>query len=188
MENNRNIRIAKETDAEALLEIYKPYVLNTAISFEYEVPSVAEFQNRIHNILQRYPYLILEESGQIKGYAYASSFKPRPAYDWSVETTIYMREDQKGKGYGKQLYLALEEALKRQNILNMNACIALAKPDDPYLTNASMEFHEHMGYRLVGTFTNSGHKFHRWYDMIWMEKIIGEHRENPAKVIAFPFI
>jgi phosphinothricin acetyltransferase len=102
-----------------------------------------------------------------------------------VETTIYLKKGSAGKGYGRRLYEALEEVLKKQNILNLNACIAYTDIEDEYLTNQSMRFHEHMGYRLVGTFRQCGYKFGRWYDMIWMEKMIGQHQPDPEPVIPY---
>ena len=93
---------------------------------------------------------------------------------------LYMYK--KGGGYGKKLYLELEERLKKQNILNMYACIAYTDNEDGHLTNNSMQFHEHMGFRLIGTFKKCGYKFDKWYDMIWMEKFIGEHKVNPDAV------
>ncbi len=178
------IRMAKASDAEALLDIYAPYVLHTAITFEYEVPSVEEFRQRIARTLERYPYLVAELGGKQVGYAYASPFHERRAYDWAVETSIYMAQDKKGCGYGKILYLALEDILKRQNILNLNACIAYTDEPDEHLTNDSMCFHEHLGYRLVGRFHQCGYKFDHWYDMIWMEKLIGEHLADTDDVIS----
>lgn len=178
-----SIRMADEADAEELLEIYAPYVRNTAVSFEYEVPSVSEFARRIRQVLLKYPYLVAAEGHAAVGYAYASAFKERAAYDWAVETSIYLRRDQRGKGLGKQLYLELEGILKRQNILNLNACIAYTPHPDDRLDNASMRFHERLGYRKAGHFTKCGCKFGTWYDMIWMEKIIGEHCGDPAPVI-----
>nr|WP_242872090.1 GNAT family N-acetyltransferase [Clostridium ragsdalei] len=177
------IRMATKADAKEILAIYAPYVRNTAISFEYDVPSVEEFTERINNILKKYPYIVAIDNNQIIGYAYVSSFKERVAYDWAVETTIYLSQDCRGKGVGKKLYLALEEILKRQNILNLNACIAYTSTENTYLTNASTYFHEHLGYRKVAHFTKCGYKFGNWYDMIWMEKIIGEHSANPKPVI-----
>ena len=170
-------------DAEELLQIYAPYVKETAISFEYEVPSVEEFVDRISLISSRYPYIKVVEDGKILGYAYAGSFKGRKAYDWSVETTIYVRQDCKRQGVGRKLYETLETSLKSMGVLNMNACIAVPKGDDPYLTNDSYHFHSRMGFDLVGTFHNSGYKFDSWYDMIWMEKIIGAHtnQQEPVK-------
>ena len=180
---NARVRMAVLEDGERLLEIYRPYVEETAVSFEYETPSVREFQERIRRTLERYPWLVVENSGGIAGYACCAPFKERAAYDWAVETTIYLDREQRGRGYGRLLYQKLEEILARQHILNLNACIAVAEPGDPRLTNASREFHRHMGYRLVGQFHQCGYKFHRWYDMIWMEKLLGAHPAAPEPVI-----
>lgn len=176
------IRMARAEDAPELLALYAPYVTKTAITFEYEVPTVEEFEERIAHTLEMYPYLVAESEDEILGYAYAGEFKARPAYDWAVETTIYVREDCKKQGVGKKLYDALEKILAKQNILNVNACIAYPTEEDEYLTKNSIEFHEHLGYRLVGRFTQCGYKFHRWYDMVWMEKLIGEHVEDQPRV------
>ena len=183
MNTDISVRMAAEEDAEELLEIYSPYVTDTAISFEYEIPSAAEFSQRIRNTLQRYPYLVVLEGQRISGYAYASPFIRRPAYDWAAEATIYLRQDCRGKGLGRKLYLALEDILKRQNITNLNACVAYTPVEDLHLTNTSMFFHEHLGYSKVGHFTKCGYKFGTWYDMIWMEKIIGEHPDLPEPFI-----
>ena len=169
-------------DAEELLAIYAPYVRDTAVSFEYVVPSVEEFVDRILQISAKYPYIKAVEDGKIIGYAYANTFKGRKAYDWSVETTVYVRRDVKRNGIGRRLYECLEQSLKKMGILNMNACIASVKVDDEFLTNDSMYFHSRMGFTEVGRFHNSGYKFGRWYDMIWMEKMIGPHDANPGEV------
>ena len=169
------IRTATLSDAQALLNIYSPYVEHTAITFEYDVPSVEEFASRIKNTLQKYPYLVAEKNGRLLGYAYASPFHERPAYDWAVETSIYVDQNIKHQGMGRRLHDALEDALRSQGILNMNACIAYPPEEDEYLDKNSVEFHTHMGYRLVGEFYKCGYKFHRWYNMVWMEKLIGNH-------------
>lgn len=166
------IRFAKPEDAEELLKIYAPYVTDTVITFEYEVPSPEEFRNRIHSIMKKYPYLVAEKDGEILGYAYAGVFKDRAAYDWSVETTIYIRRDRKRSGIGKQLYHALEEVLRAQNIYNLYACIGYPEVEDEYLTKNSAQFHAHLGYRMVGEFYHCGYKFNRWYNMVWMEKLL----------------
>ena len=173
------IRSAAPADAPALRAIYAPYVAETAVSFEYDVPTEAEFARRMEGILARYPYLVLSEGDEMLGYAYAGPFKCRAAYDWAVETTIYLRQDARGRGYGRALYQALEDALRQRNILNCYACISWTEQPDEYLTQDSPRFHERMGYRLCGTFGKCGYKFGRWYDMVWMEKWLGEHRENP---------
>lgn len=179
------IRIAKPEDAEELLKIYALYVKHTAITFEYEVPTVKEFRDRIEHILKRHPYLVAERDGELIGYAYAGVFNEREACDRSVETAIYVRKDGRKDGIGRMLYVALEKILSEQNILNLNACIAYVNDDDPYLTKNSVEFHKHMGYRFVGRFHRCGYKFGRWYDLVWMEKYIGEHVEKPEEVIWF---
>ncbi len=182
------IRIATTEDAKNLLDIYEPYVRNTAITFEYDVPSITEFTDRILRILKKYPYILLEENDQILGYAYASPFKERSAYNWSVETSIYLNKDARGKGYGRQLHDALEKLLKSMGIISMCACIGVPRGEDPYLDNNSVDFHSHMGYRMVGTFSHSGYKFGRWYDMSWMEKHITTPPAHSQPIKTFPDI
>ena len=151
------IRPATPNDAVKLLDIYAPYVTDTAITFEYEVPTLEEFRRRIEHISKKYPYLVAEEDGDIVGYVYASSFKERDAFQWAVETSIYVDRNKKRKGIGRKLHDAEQWT------------------SDPYLTLDSVRFHEHMGYQKVAHFHQCGKKFGKWYDMIWMEKIIGEH-------------
>ena len=116
------IRVATEADAEEILAIYAKYIEQTAITFEYVVPSIEEFRGRIRHTLERFPYLAAEKDGKIAGYAYVSPFKERAAYDWSVETSIYVDMEQKRSGIGRRLYEELENILKQQGILNVNAC------------------------------------------------------------------
>ena len=170
-----NILPATLEHAEELLSIYKPYVEHTAVTFEYEVPTLEMFRNRIATTLQKYPYLVAEENGRLLGYAYAGAFKERAAYQWAVETSIYVDWKHKQMGVGRRLHDALEESLRQRNILNMNACISYIEPEDEYLSLDSVRFHERMGYVKVAHFHQCGKKFGRWYDMIWMEKLIGEH-------------
>ena len=147
------IRPAVPADAPALLAIYAPYVAQTAITFEYDVPTETEFACRI-------------------------------AYDWSVETSIYVEQHQKRRGIGRLLHDALEQELRRRHFLNMNACIACPMGEsDPYLTRDSIRFHEKLGYRMVGEFHQCGYKFGRWYHMVWMEKHIGDHADTPLPVV-----
>jgi len=188
MENDYIIRKASVIDAPAILAIYKPYILKTAITFEYTVPELLEFEDRIRNVLKKYPYIVAERTGTIVGYAYVGPFHNRAAYDWAVETSIYVDENLKHSGLGKRLYNALEDILKKQGILNVNACIAYpdsTSPKDKHLDKNSAEFHEHLGYRLVGEFHKCGYKFNRWYNMIWMEKFIGEHVVDQPAVRTF---
>jgi phosphinothricin acetyltransferase len=169
------IRSATPDDASAILGIYAYYVEKTAISFEYDVPSEDEFRERITNTLKRYPYFVLEDDGVIRGYAYVGVFKDRAAYDRSCEVTIYVDRDYKGKGYGRALYESLEKALRQTEITNLYACIGDPIEEDEYLTRDSEHFHQHMGYTKIGEFHKCGYKFGRWYNMIWMEKIISEN-------------
>lgn len=182
---NIELEIAKPEDAEKLLEIYSHYVKNTSITYEWDVPSVEEFKNRISNTLLKFPYIVAKNGNQIIGYAYASPFKTRAAYQWAIETSIYIHKDFCHQGIGKLLLLKLEELLALQNILNVNACIAYPEIEDEFLTKNSVQFHEQMGYKLVGEFHKCGYKFNRWYNMVWMEKLIGEHKENQTPVIPF---
>ena len=171
------IREAKPEDAKALLEIYAYYVENTAITFEYDVPSTDVFRDRIIRTLEGYPYLVLEENGSILGYAYAGVFKDRPAYSRCCELSIYLSCGKRRRGYGRMLYEALEAELKKRGFLNLYACIADPVVEDEYLTRNSEQFHRHLGFAKVGEFHRCGYKFGRWYNMIWMEKRIGEHEQ-----------
>lgn len=177
------IRNAKPEDAETLLNIYKPYVENTAITFEWIVPAVKEFEKRINNISSKYPYIVAEENGVIRGYAYANTFRSRKAYSWTAESSIYIQQDYRGKGIGQKLLCELESRLAKQNVLNLYAVIASTDVEDEYLTNASVKFHEKMGYKNPCVFHKCGFKFNRWYNTTTMEKMLGKHSENPAQAV-----
>ena len=170
-----SIRSANPEDAKELLKIYAYYVTDTAISFETEVPSEEEFKLRIEEVLKSYPFIVACKDDEILGYAYLHSFVGRKAYELSAETTIYLNPDKKKMGIGKKLYSVLEDIAKAQNITNLYSCIGYVDKEDEYLNNNSVQFHEHIGFRMVGKFENCGHKFGRWYHMVWMEKNIGEH-------------
>lgn len=180
------IRTAALDDAAALLAIYAPYVEQTAITFEYEVPSLEEFRSRIARTLRRYPYLVAEENGEILGYAYTGPFGERAAYSWAVETSIYLRQDVRGRGLGKRLYQALEDISRAQNVQSLYACIAYPDADDAHLSGNSVAFHTHLGYTVVGRFPHCGYKFGTWYNMVWMEKTLGDHAVPPAAFVPFP--
>lgn len=169
------IRKARIEDAEELLGVYTPYVEETAITFEYEVPTLADFRERIARVSQTYPYLVALKEGKIAGYAYAHQFKEQAAYQLSVETSIYIDMDERHQGIGRGLYAELEKELKAQGILNMNACITYMDEADEYLPLDSIHFHDTMGFTRCAHFHKIGYKFGRWYDMIWMEKMIGPH-------------
>ena len=180
------IRIAKPEDAGDILKIYAYYIENTAISFEYDVPTEAEFRKRVEDILKKHPYLVAVDGGRIVGYAYASPFKARVAYKHSCEVSIYIDRNYHGRGIGRALYEELERLLLKQNVINLYACITETdRPDDPYLTDDSVRFHTRMGYRLVGRHENCGYKFDRWYSMIWMEKFIADRPGHPEDFVPF---
>ena len=178
------IRVADPArDAAALADIYRPYVEGTTITFEYEAPSAEEFAARMRRTLERYPYLVAcdgDDSGRPLGYAYAGPFKGRAAYDWAVETSIYVAQDARGRHVGSRLLDELERLVALQGITNVEACITY--PDE----GGSVGFHERRGYRLVGTFEKCGFKLGRWCDMLWMEHIVAEHPAEPRPLVPFP--
>ncbi|WP_432643073.1 GNAT family N-acetyltransferase [Acidaminococcus sp.] len=180
------IREATIEDAAAIRAIYAPYVENTVITFEYQVPSVEEFQRRISRTKERYPYFVAEENGRVVGYAYAGPFVGRAAYDWTAELSIYVAVHLKKHGLGKKLYGVLLDALKKMGILDVYACIGLPEKADEYLDCNSAEFHTHMGFTPVGLFKQCGYKFGRWYDMIWMGLNLGEHQNPQPPIISYP--
>jgi phosphinothricin acetyltransferase len=173
MAGQLSIRAAQETDAQALLKIYEPYVLNTAVTFEIEVPTVEEFAGRIRNTLAKYPYFVAELDGEIVGYAYASQFRTRAAYAWSAETSVYVKAGVHRAGVGSALYRALEDALRKMGIVTLVAGITYPNPE-------SVCFHEKSGYRRVGVMEKIGYKAGQWRDVIWMQKTVGEHVEGAA--------
>lgn len=162
-----HIRPAVSDDAPALLDIYAPYVIETAITFEYEVPTLDDFRQRIKNTLHTHPYLVMERDGEIVGYAYTGQLGSRAAYAWAAETSIYLRQDCRRGGLGTRLYHALEDASRAQNVQVLYACIAAPVSDgDPHLTRASIDFHTRRGYEIVGTFHRCGYKFDTLYDVV----------------------
>ena len=183
--NDIVIRPATTDDAAELLEIYRWYVEETAVSFEYVTPTVEEFRGRMAHIMEKYPYFVAARGKKRIGYAYAHPFVGRAAYDWSAELTIYLARECRRNGVGRALYTALEDALREMGVLNLYACIGHTDAEDEYLTNDSERFHAHMGFEQVGMFRKCGYKFGRWYDMIWMEKLIGFHGDNQPPVKRF---
>lgn len=166
------ITSVKLSDAPDILEIYRPYIEKTAITFECTVPTLAEFTERVGTISASRPYIAAKENGKILGYAYLSPLKSREAYRHSAETSVYIRENSRGAGLGKMLYAELERKAKDCGITNLYACIAFTGFPDETLDNKSVGFHEKMGYTTVGKFHACGEKFGRLYDIVWMEKII----------------
>ena len=157
------IRIAAEADVPEILAIYAPYVENTTVSFEYDVPSPAEFMQRFRDISRQFPWLVWEEQGQILGYVYASPPYTRSAYRWCAEPSIYLKPEARGRGLGKKLYAALEEILKLQGYQVLYALITQEN-------HSSLDFHKKLGYRQKVLFDNCGFKFGRWLGVYWLEK------------------
>ena len=184
--DNITIRRVSSDDARELLDIYSYYVAETAVSFEYEPPTVEEFCARIEKTLEKYPYLAAESGGHIIGYAYAAELSPRAAYSRCAELTVYVHRDHRREGIGKRLYSELETILGKMGVLNLYARIAVpADKEDEYLTSSSVDFHEHIGFVRVGMYHSCGYKFGRWYDMVTAEKLIGEHTAGPKPFVAF---
>ncbi len=172
------IRTVQVSDAQAILKVYAPFITDTCISFEYVVPSIEEFTQRIASISAEYPYIVLEEDGVIVGYAYAHRYLERVAYSWDVEVTIYLAPRVQGKGLGVVLYGALEKLVALQNIKNLYSCIT---GDNVH----SIEMHRSMDYELIGTFPKAGFKHDRWLDVVWMAKAIGEKENAPLPLVLF---
>lgn len=175
--NDFIIRMATPSDASQLVAIYRPYVEQTVITFEYEVPTIYEFQQRISQTLLRYPYLVAtDDTGKIYGYAYAGKFKTRAAYDWSAEVSVYLDQQCQGRGIGSALYQGLEQILAAQHVYQLLACITLDNQE-------SVLFHEGMGYTTVGSFSKVGFKHECWHDIVWMQKQLNELPVQPLRFI-----
>lgn len=160
---SEHIRIATQDDAKEILYIYSYYIEATAITFEYELPSLDEFKKRIEKISSQYPWLVYEVDHKIVGYAYASMHKERAAYQWNVELSVYISHHHQGYGIGKKLYRALISIVTYQGYYNAYGCIAL--PNEK-----SIALHKYFGFHEIGIFPKSGNKFNTWYDIIWFGK------------------
>lgn len=180
------IRLATPQDAAAICDIYTPYVLTTAVTFDITPPTVEEMAAKIATILEMRPFLVAEENGVILGFSYASAFRPREAYVHAIETSVYIRQDHKAKGLGRRLYTALEDILRLQHVFTANACISYIDPVDEYSPATSRLFHERMGYEQCAHFPNCGRKFDRWYGVIWMQKKLSPIPETPEDFIPLP--
>lgn len=167
------IRVARESDAEGMLEIYRPIVRETAISFELEPPGEKEMRERIRDVLATHVWLVFEEEREIAGYAYASKFRPREAYQWTAEVTVYVHPAQRRRGIGRMLYVALFEAMRRQGFRSAIAVISLPN-------QASVKLHERLGFHPVGIFERVGYKFGRWHDVGWWQLKLQERDPNPT--------
>lgn len=171
-----SIRQATLKDLPRILEIYAPYVENTAISFEYTVPTPEEFTQRFLGITAQFPWLVWEEAGTVLGYAYGSLPFERAAFQWSAEASIYLCPQAQGKGIGRKLYAALEQLLQRQGYRKVYAIITTAN-------DASIAFHKAVGYRLTATMPDCGYKLGKWYGTVWMEKELNTWDTPPREPV-----
>lgn len=181
------LRLAQPSDAAAIQRIYGYYVENTAITCEVAIPSLTDLTERIKKTQQRFPYLIATLGDQVVGFAYVSPANPRYAYQWTVETSIYVDRNCRGKHVGTKLYDMLEKICRQMKVVNMTAHIVYPHDDQPdqHLTLASPKFHEAYGYKLTGRFYKNVYKFGKWYDMLWMEKSIAKHDDAPTPIVNF---
>lgn len=152
------VRAAAVADAQAIQRIYAPIVLNTAISFEETPPSVEEIALWIATTLQTYPYLVAEENGAIKGYAYASQHRARAAYRWAVDVTVYVAESARRNGVGRRLCETLLPMLEKQRF--RAAYAGIAQPNE-----GSVGLHESVGFVHIGTYPEVGFKLGKWHDV-----------------------
>ena len=168
---SRKLRNATPADARAILDIYAPYVTDTSITFETEVPIIEEFMERMENIQKSYPYLVYEVDGVVVGYAYASKHRERAAYRYSADVSIFVEPSYHKQGIGKALYTKLFDLLRDQGIYTVYACITVPN-------NASIGLHKSLGFTEAGVFHNDGYKLGKWHDVIWLEKSLREY-DNP---------
>jgi phosphinothricin acetyltransferase len=172
------IRTAKASDAASVLKIYAPYIENTSYTFETEVPTIDSFKERINTYLQSWPWLVCEIDGVIAGYAYGSKHRERVAYQWSVESSVYVHDDFQRAGVARALYTALIEILKLQGFRNLYAVINL--PNDK-----SVSFHEKLGFEYFATYQNVGYKLGKWKNVGWWQLQLNEYSMEPLPPVKF---
>lgn len=170
------IRFARAEDAQALLDIYAQYI-HTPITFEYELPSAAEFARRISSTLaDGYPYLVCQDGDEVLGYAYAHRLGERAAYQWNAELSIYLSSRAAGRGLGTALYLTLMDLLRLQGVKTV--CGIVTRPNP-----ASEGLHRALGFRLTGVREKAGYKNGTWHDVMWLEKPLGTYGPQPSPVL-----
>lgn len=157
------IRLAREEDVPGILEIYRPYIENTTITFEYEVPSAGAFFRRFQEITARCPWLVAEEDGVLLGYAYADRAFVRAAYSWAADLSVYLREKDRGRGLGRMFYTLLEQMIARQGY---QVVYGLVTSDN----EPSRRFHQAMDYRETALLPDCGYKLGKWLGVYWYEK------------------
>jgi len=157
------IRTARAADIPAMLSIYRYFVEHTAVSFEYILPTQEEFLHRFQAHIAEYPWLVWEENGEVLGYAYAGRAFERAAYSWNAEISCYLAPEARRRGIGTQLYAQIEEILTKQGCRKVFAVVTSAN-------EASVRFHEAIGYQTMAVYKDVGYKLGQWYDVIWLEK------------------
>lgn len=169
----KRVRLATGNDAELVLEIYAPVVRDSAISFETEPPTIEEMRSRIVTTLERLPWLVCETNGRPEGYAYASPYRARPAYQWSVEASVYVAGNARRTGAGRALYSKLFEILRAQGYFNVFAGMTLPNA-------ASAGLHTALGFTPVGVYRNAGWKHGQWHDVGWWQLPLREPVADPV--------
>ncbi|WP_276132881.1 GNAT family N-acetyltransferase [Polluticoccus soli] len=178
MNNQYTIRLAAAADAAGMLNVYKYYVENTAYTFEYDVPSVEEFESRIRAVISGFPWLVCEIDDRIVGYAYAHKHRDRTAYQWSPESTIYIDRHYHGKGLARVLYETLFDILKLQGFFNVYAGVLSTNEN-------SCAFHKAVGFEEIGLFRNIGYKHGKWHSNMWYQLHLRTHYAEPSIPTAF---
>ena len=173
------VRAADLRDAEGICAIYAPIVRDTSISFETEPPTLGEIARRIREALIERPWLVFEEEGSLKGYAYAAQHRGRLAYLWSAEVSVYVSGDARRRGVGRRLYLCLFDLLAQQGYYSAYAGITL--PNE-----ASVELHESLGFDPVGVYHNVGFKMGAWHDVGWWQRPLQDEWREPKSLVPFP--
>ena len=171
-----SIRLATARDAQGMLGIYAPYVRDTAISFETEVPALEDFSRRIENTYEKYPWFVYRICDAIVGYAYASQHRARSAYRYNVDVSVYVLPEYQGAGVAYTLYDCLFALLAKLRYINAYAAITI--PNDK-----SIRFHKKFEFTLIGIHHKTGYKFGKWHDVAWFEKIINTHEDTPKEVL-----
>ncbi len=169
--------MAGERDAEQILAIYAPLVKTSPVTFEYDVPSVDEIGRRLSETIVGHPWLICEDEGRVRGYAYAGKHRARAAYQWSVETSVYIAADSQRRGIGRGLYESLLRLVTLQGYHNAYGGITLPNP-------ASVRLHEACGFEPLGVFRTIGYKFGAWHDVGWWQLRLSPRRAAPQKPLS----
>ncbi len=172
------LRSARMEDGAALCAIYRPYVMETAITFICKEPTAESFSEKIQSLLPQYPFIVCEIEGKAAGYAYASALRPHDAYQWDAELSVYVDRDMHGQGIGRRLYAALLALLKIQGYQTVYGVLSL--PNEK-----SLKLHAAFGFETLGVFPKSGYKLDKWHDIIWLQKALGEYPDHPVPPTPF---